>query len=601
MSDNDSISTEHKIDDNQSIQSDDDNSSHSDELAVNPSHSDNNNDIDENIVDDKHNHDDIQLSKPNNDESKDADNTSKESQSIDTHNDEPKESQCTVNESEANNVDNDNHDNNNDNDNDGELADLLEKLVLLEMLQRLKQKQEEEWKPTFDFKAEYIGNGFINITVIAANSPIGQFEIKYAFYDQFDDDHKVKDNEKDNEKEMEKDKDDESLSFETVQFGPKKMKENSFLIRIPQRIYDYIFIFHFRALAQKPRHIMNNNEPPIREWTEYSDEQRIFIPFDSPTYQFKVGENVLFQCPDSDDKFWTHGKIIKFGDDNMADILYSRSERNSDDKEEEITYQINVDNLKCEERERTKLIDLTDWNDIYQNLMLNGKPNDIQQTYFTLNDILSVNLRVWIYGDEQEETFNEDQVNWISLVFFGDIDQDIKCCSRFLALNIVKFLDEDYEINHKHNHNMYNICNPNNYDIVNNNLSIGCGLCPIRDHYRNPTKVRNLWHSKLIMHREYARNKGGKMRINYIGALLNGWSIMCDICAIGFHHMSYLFLCDSVLDEQHDICLPCMNRNILQFKRLQDIFNDLYHIHGLDHYCVSQIVYCLVGWVHLNK
>eukprot|EP01084_Bolivina_argentea_P311887 539909_1 len=193
---------------------------------------------------------------------------------------------------------------------------------------------------------------------------------------------------------------------------------------------------------------------------------------------------------------------------------------------------------------------------------------------------------------DSDHAHEKDRMSYIDLIYLDDINEDIKCCSRFISINVIKFLDVNYNgINDKCKHGI------NTYDIIDNNISVGCGLCPIKNYHKTIMKLGNSWHNELLGYIEVINN--GKLS-NWCLNMERGLGTMCDICLVGFHHMSYYYLCQSQIELQHAMCLPCMNRNVLQYKRLQSTLNDLYFIHKLDQFCILQIVYCLVGFISLN-
>ncbi len=133
-------------------------------------------------------------------------------------------------------------------------------------------------------------------------------------------------------------------------------------------------------------------------------------------------------------------------------------------------------------------------------------------------------------------------------------------------------------------------------------MYIGCGLCPIKSYYKTVTKLRNNWTHKMLAFATYGKQTGYKEDVEYDFAemMRSGTGCACDICLIEFHSMSLIYCCESPLDKQHDICMQCMDRNVLEYKRLLNTLNDLYYIHELDHYCVSQVVYFVIGLVRLS-
>eukprot|EP01084_Bolivina_argentea_P000067 124_1 len=431
------------------------------------------------------------------------------------------------------------------------------------------EDQKLTWTPTLNICSEYIGNGFMKITLTECDSAVNLFELKYCF-------SIIKYHNQSNENE---------LSFNITDISPQKMSRNSLLIRIPLELYDYHFIFQFRAHAIK-------EGTSLTKWTKYTNIKSIFIPFDVPLYTFKTGDIVRFQLPNH--AFWAKGKIIKISEEitqknngsKIADILYEQSDSNHE------TFQINVNNLKFADRQRHKLIDLTNWMDLCKHLFFNEKMKNIkiiQNTFVAVYNVLETNITKWIYN--QSKGNNNEQRSFLQLVYFGAIDQDIKCCARFIALNICIFLEE------------IQVTKQCNNNVINNGMYIGCGLCPIENNYQTVTKLSNNLQCKLLSFTAYGKQTGYKPKecFNFIDMVKNGTGCACDICLIEFHSMDYIYCCESSLDKQHDICIQCMNKNVLEYKRLLNTLNDLYFIHELDHYCVSQIIYFVIGLVRLNK
>eukprot|EP01084_Bolivina_argentea_P101214 181504_1 len=103
------------------------------------------------------------------------------------------------------------------------------------MLTFFKSLEDEKlkWSPHFEFTIQYIGNGFVNIIITECNCCISEFELKYLFSNNIN--NKIN----------------ESL-FGYTTFEPRKINdENILLIRVPQKINDYYFIFQIRGYAER--------------------------------------------------------------------------------------------------------------------------------------------------------------------------------------------------------------------------------------------------------------------------------------------------------------------------------------------------------------
>eukprot|EP00484_Ammonia_sp_Unknown_P028213 CAMPEP_0197024306 /NCGR_PEP_ID=MMETSP1384-20130603/4877_1 /TAXON_ID=29189 /ORGANISM="Ammonia sp." /LENGTH=547 /DNA_ID=CAMNT_0042452669 /DNA_START=83 /DNA_END=1726 /DNA_ORIENTATION=- len=441
------------------------------------------------------------------------------------------------------------------------------------MLQRLRKMEEEarkQWKPTLVIESSYTGNGFVTMSIVECNSSIFVFQLKYCFTSNHVAEQCAVD----------------ELEFHIEQFKPQKIHRDRLLVRIPQQLHDYHFVFQLRgraktqAVSRLDDSTVVTSEPFVA-WTQWTELTSIAIPCDAAEHQFQQDEIVKFQLPN--EPFWSFGKVIEIEQDaygkQVAQILYKK--KGKDDE----TYKVSIENLKFETRYRSKLVDLTDWMQLSQQLFFDGKEQNIEQVFVSVHDTLCANITHYIYDCDDAQ----DPERWsvIELVFHGDIVQDIKCCARFIALNVTQFLQES--------------SGRDSADelVIHNGLSIGCGLCPIQRHYRTLTKLRNLWQYKLSAFARYGRETqyNTNMNYDYADMLENGVGVSCDICSVDFHHMSYLYCCDSKLEQQHDICMACMNRNVLQCQRLLNTLNDLYYLHELDRYCVAQIVYCIVGLI----
>eukprot|EP01084_Bolivina_argentea_P152702 266328_1 len=421
-------------------------------------------------------------------------------------------------------------------------------------------KDRFKWMPHFKFTTDYVGNGFVRLKITKWNANILHFEFYYCFLFM---------NGIDNPENVTI----EPSLYRSLTFKINKLnKKNIVLIRIPQRSSNYFFCFQIRALCISQPNTTHMDMNTHKYTTLY--ERKLHIPFDAPVHQFKVGDIVQFSK--TNDSFYDTGKIEKMVMENSIAIVLIKIRMENDEIKEQ-RYNINVDKLRMESRYRSKLLDLTDWIEISKSLLLKGRSEETINTFIAVYNGLIFYFKRHIYK-ERDVIFTE-------FIYDNDAEQDVASCSRYIAWNIIQYLGEDIM---------------NDGMNVIKTKTIRCGLCGISNGYHIKMRLESIWIEEL---RNYMEVKRGNIPVNWslTTSNYNGLGTMCDICQIGFHRLSYCFHCCVKITKKHDICLPCMNRNVVQFNRLNIVLNDLYDIHGLDTYCVLQIVSCLIGWINISN
>merc|ERR1712130_146110 len=97
--------------------------------------------------------------------------------------------------------------------------------------------------------------------------------------------------------------------------------------------------------------------------------------------------------------------------------------------------------------------------------------------------------------------------------------------------------------------------------------AVHCGLCPEQNHHRALMRYHDAWSAEIKMTNVVYKcptidtSEWNIYRLVYLSL-----ATMCDICQVTFHHFDYLFLCETSEYNQHSICLPCMNRHVLENK-----------------------------------
>jgi len=438
-----------------------------------------------------------------------------------------------------------------------------------------------EPQPTLSFKTRYVGDGFVEVDITESQhqTTIISIDISYTFCTR---DPAV----------ASASQQDLSLTQHAYITEAKLRRFRTLYIRVPQRLYDYYMILRFGTITIHDTNVQ----------FEMSKAQTVCVPHDFAQHPFAVGDTVKFQQTHS--SFWGNGRIEQITEPGhgrqVAHVKSIWPWHNLSDK----VFEIPVENMHVGfgERSRAKLIDIADWMQIYEFLFFaHHARRKAFHVFESVHDAILDNLRRCIFESdrEQNEYSDEERWNFIALIHYTDLELDIMACAQFIAFSVTQFIacqPLHYEYNTK----------VSKYPYINDamDVRIKCGLCQIDGCAQMPLKLRNVRrHELYTFGLDYIANLGASLpaaqKYDFTQLLQRTPDTECDVCAVSFHPMSYYYACDAKLETQHYVCLPCMKKRVARYQQFVNILNELYHVHELDAYCVSQIVHCVVGFVRL--
>ena len=307
---------------------------------------------------------------------------------------------------------------------------------------------------------------------------------------------------------------------------------------------DYVLFLEIRSKMHERHHPREESV-----WSPFKAIDPLLIPFDAPMHSFQVGERCLFRL--RADQGLEYGQIMSI-DTEAGSACVQKEDA------PKVTKLVMLDKLFQAARYRMDIVELIDWTDVYRNLFFSSSSTDALRMFALLSNA----LRDYVHEQEEEE------------------EQERDYCLRFLSFEIVQFLFDDDQRSKAMR-------------------SLSCGLCPEQNHHRVVMSCKSFRSTQLETVMSLQRQG---IDDNFDPVVLDcEVRAMCDICMVTFHPFDYLYSCSTTnVHDEHDVCLSCMNRYVLENKRLTNTLNGLHGVHGLSQDCILEIVYFVIGWIHCD-